>query len=61
MRIILDTDKKSSTVPWKYTEKLKAMNAMIMEISGDESKKKTFSGFLHECWQYAMWNTAIRT
>ena len=37
-----------------YTEKLKAMNAMIMEISGDESKQKTFSGFLNECWQYAM-------
>jgi len=61
MRIILDTDKKTITVPWNYTEKLKAMNAMIMEISGDESKKKTFSGFLNECWQYAMWNTAIRT
>jgi len=54
MRIILDTDKKTITVPWNYTEKLKAMNAMIMEISGDESKQKTFSGFLNECWQYAM-------
>ena len=54
MRIILDTDKKTITVPWNYTEKLASMNAMIMEISGDESKKKTFSGFLNECWQYAM-------
>ena len=54
MRIVLDTDKKTITVPWNYTEKLASMNAMIMEISGDESKKKTFSGFLNECWQYAM-------
>jgi len=54
MRIILDTDKKTITVPWNYTEKLASMNAMIMEISGDESKQKTFSGFLNECWQYAM-------
>jgi len=54
MRIILDTDKKTITVPWNYTEKLRAMNEMIMEISGDESKKKTFSGFLNECWEYAM-------
>ena len=30
------------------------MNNMIMEISGDESKKKSFSGFLDECWKYAM-------
>jgi len=28
------------------------MNAMIMEISGDESKQKTFSGYLQECWEY---------
>lgn len=54
MRIILDTDKKTITVPHNYTDKLAAMNAMIMEISGDESKKKTFSGYLKECWDYAM-------
>ena len=54
MRIILDTDKKTITVPWNYTDKLAQMNNMIMEISGDESKKKSFSGFLDECWKYAM-------
>jgi len=54
MRIILDTDKKTITVPHNYTDKLAAMNDMIMEISGDESKKKTFSGYLKECWDYAM-------
>ena len=54
MRIILDTDKKTVTVPWNYSNKLEEMNNMIMEISGDESKKKTFSGYLKECWNYAM-------
>lgn len=54
MRIILDTDKKTITVPWNYTDKLEKINNMIMEISGDESKKKTFAGFIDECWKYAM-------
>lgn len=48
---------KTITVPWNYTYKLEEMNKMIMEISGDESKKKTFSGYLGECWQYAMKNS----
>lgn len=51
MRIILDTDKKTITVPWNYQDKLNAMNAMIMEISGDESKKKTFTGYIDEIWK----------
>ena len=33
MRIILDTDKRTITVPWNYSEKLEAMNKMIMEIN----------------------------
>ena len=57
MRIILDTDKKTITVPWNYTEKLDAMNKMIMEITGDESKKKGFTGYLEECWDYAIDNS----
>lgn len=46
MRIILDTDKKTITVPWNYQDKLNAMNAMIMEYTGDESKKKTLQAIL---------------
>ena len=57
MRIILDTDKKTITVPWNYTAKLEEMNKLIVEYSGDESKKKTFSGYLEECWKYAMDNS----
>ena len=51
MRIILDTEKKTITVPWNYQDKLNAMNALIMEISGDEAKKKTFTGYIDERWK----------
>ena len=54
MRIILDTDKKTITVPWNYSAKLEAINTMIRDAVGDDSKKKTFSGYLNECWNYAM-------
>lgn len=54
MRIILDTDKKTITVPWNYTEKLAAMNAMIAEITPDPNAQKTFTGYIDEIWKYAM-------
>lgn len=54
MRIILDTDKKTITVPWNYQDKLNEYNRMVMEISGDESKKKTFSGYIDEIWRECM-------
>ena len=31
MKIILDTDKKTITVPWNYTDKRAAMNRTIKE------------------------------
>ena len=54
MRIILDTDKKTITVPWNYTTKLEEINRMVKEYGGDNAKPKTFSGYLDECWKYAM-------
>ena len=57
MRIILDTDKKTITVPWNYSAKLEEMNNLIMQITNDPSKKKTFSGYLKECWDEAMSDT----
>ena len=57
MRIILDTDKKTITVPWNYSEKLEAMNKIIMEVTGDASKKKTFTGYIDEIWQEAIKNS----
>jgi len=57
MRIILDTDKKTITVPWNYQKKLEEMNNMIMQLTGDASKKKTFSGYIIECWNEAIKDT----
>ena len=57
MRIILDTDKKTITVPWNYSEKLEAMNKIIMEATKDETKKKTFVGYIDEIWQEAIKNS----
>ena len=54
MRIILDTDAKTITVPWNYSEKLAAMNKTIQEAVGGDTKNKTFSGYIDECWKYAM-------
>lgn len=54
MRIILDTDKKTITVPWNYTTKLEEINRMVKEYGGEDAKTKTFSGYLNECWEYAM-------
>lgn len=57
MRIILDTDKKTIIVPWNYQAKLEKYNQMVMEISGDESKKKTFITFMDEIWRDCIENS----
>ena len=54
MKIILDTDKKTITVPWNYTMKLEEINRMVKEFGGPDAKIKTFSGYLNECWEEAM-------
>lgn len=54
MRIILDTEKKTITVPWNYTDKLAAMNKTIKEAMGEQAKTLDFKGYLDDCWKYAM-------
>lgn len=54
MRIILDTDKKTITVPWNYQQKLEEYNKMVMEIRGDEEKCKTFKTFIDDVWKDCM-------
>ena len=54
MKIILDTDKKTITVPWNYTVKLEEINRMVKEFGGPDAKIKPFSGYLTECWEEAM-------
>ena len=57
MRIILDTDKKTITVPWNYQQKLDDINRIIMEVSNDESKKKTFTSYINELWSECIKNS----
>ena len=57
MRIILDTDKKTITVPWNYQQKLDELNKIISEVSTEEDKKKTFIGYLKENWNYCIENS----
>ncbi len=57
MRIILDTDKRTITVPWNYQKKLDDINKVIMEATGDEKKKKTFTGFIDDIWKEAIANS----
>ena len=57
MRIILDTDKKTITVPWNYAAKLEEYNNMVMAIANDPGKKKTFKTFIDDIWQECMKDT----
>lgn len=57
MRIILDTEKKTITVPWNYQQKLDEINKIISEVNDDEKKKKTFKGYLEENWNYCISNS----
>ena len=57
MRIILDTDKKTITVPWNYQQKLDAVNEIIVSATGDEKARKTFTGFIDEIWKEAIANS----
>ena len=54
MRIILDTDKKTITVPWNYQRKLDELNDIILAATEDETKRKTFTGYINEIWEYAI-------
>ena len=55
MRIILDTEKKTITVPWNYADKLDKMNQIIAEGGG--KKKYTFNGYIDELWKECMKDT----
>lgn len=55
MRIILDTDKKTITVPWNYAAKLDELNTIIKEGGG--SKKYDFKSYIQEAWEFCMKDT----
>ena len=55
MRIILDTDKKTITVPWNYAAKLEEINRIIKDGGGD--KQYTFKTYLEEAGKICMEDT----
>lgn len=55
MRIILDTDKKTITVPWNYAKKLEELNEIIK--NGGGNKHYEFKTYLQEAWDYCMGDT----
>lgn len=57
MRIILDTDKKTITVPWNYQQKLEEYNKLVLEISNDKTKCKTFTSYINDIWKECMENS----
>lgn len=57
MRIILDTDKKTITVPWNYAQKLEEMNKIIAAAGGTGAKTWDFKNYITEAFEYAMTHT----
>jgi len=57
MRVILDTDKKTITVPWNYQAKLNEVNKLIAEYSDGKKDPKTFTGYIDEIWQECIKNS----
>lgn len=55
MRIILDTDKKTITVPWNYAAKLEELNKIIADGGGN--KKYDFKSYLQENWDLCINDT----
>ncbi len=51
MKIILDTNKKTITVPYNYSEKLAEMNRIAQEFGGDSVVKQTFTGYIDRIWK----------
>ncbi len=54
MRIVLDTDKKTITVPWNYAQKIDEMNSIVAAAGGENAKKWDFKNYISEVWDYCM-------
>ena len=57
MRIILDTDKKTITVPWNYAKMIDEMNKIVAESGAENATKWDFKNYIQQAWDYAMNNT----
>ena len=45
MKVILDTDKKTITVPYNYMDKLNEINKMIKQYA-PQAELETFTGYI---------------
>lgn len=54
MRIVLDTDKKTITVPWNYAAKIEEMNRIVAAAGGENAKKWDFKNFIDDQWKYCI-------
>jgi len=63
MKIILDTDKKTITVPYNYQNKLDEINRMIDTYGGEGAEHETFTGFIDKIWKECIGNSdkCVRT
>ena len=57
MRIILDTNKKTITVPWNYQDKLNELNNLIKQYGKGENNSQTFTGYIDEIWKDCIKNS----
>ena len=49
MKVILDTDKKTITVPYNYMDKLNEINKMIKQYA-PQAELETFTGYIDKIW-----------
>lgn len=54
MKIILDTDKKTITVPYNYKQKLAELNRIAREFGGPDVPEQSFTGYLDRVWRECM-------
>ena len=54
MKIILDTDKKTITVPYNYKQKHAELNRIAREFGGPDVPEQSYTGYLDRVWRECM-------
>ena len=57
MRIILDTDKKTITVPWNYQQKLDEINKIAEQYGGEGFQRQSYTGYIDNIWKECIKNS----
>ena len=56
MKVILDTDKKTITVPYNYMDQLNEINKMIKQYA-PQAELETFTGYIDKIWRECIDNS----